>query len=59
MKLKVVYIPLGDTAGFPRRHWEICTDEEQPCNIICFDGDAKLIRKMVKLWNDNLTKGEG
>ena len=54
-KLKVAYIPCGDTAGFPRRHWEICTDELKPENIICFDGDAKLMRKMVNLWNRRST----
>ena len=55
-KFKVVYIPYGDTGGFPRRHWEICTDEKHPLNVICFDGDHRTIKKMVKLWNKRKEK---
>jgi hypothetical protein len=57
MKLKLVYISTGDTAGIPRPHYEICTDEKEPKNICCVDwvvGDKfsqSILRKMIKLYN--------
>ena len=60
MKLKLVYIPYGDTGGIPRPHYEICTDEKEPKNICCIDWivgqnfSQNIFRKMIKLYN----KGE-
>lgn len=57
MKLKLVYIPEGDTAGIPKPHYEICTDEKEPKNICCIDWlvgnkfSQSILRKMIRLYN--------
>jgi hypothetical protein len=56
-KLKLVYIPYKNSSCIQQPHYDLCTNEKEPCNIACILTNKKgadLIGKWVKLHNKEI-----